>query len=546
MATGMIRWSFERVRSFSAVGLLLGSVLALGASCGGTTRSGTDSNTHWFERCSDREDCGGLECLCGVCTKVCNTESQCGGLAEAVCEPISSCTGSAQATSVCTAECSGDAECTALGASLTCADGHCESRPGTDQGQAGSAGDGNTSNTGGRPSGGASSGGTGGSSRVAAAGSGAVPSASGGRGDAGAPGTGGTSAAAGGNGSRSGSGGSGNVPAATGGTTGGGEGGSADGGSDAQGGAEPSTGGTPSSGGSTASEAGAGGAPLTGDRLVLDPASLVFFGLPINSNRVAVTGYDASHRTCATLVWQRFAGDSPGPACDVFQTVAGTLDNPYVVLKTDTDGPCTDKDWDYAGSVDTTSSSGCMDFSGAASGGTVNMVDVEIGVEGTAFTGTVVANNRAEGMVTFGLEYISDIPEDVYVQTGGDLGLPEWLHVTKDGAPVDLFDHCDVPKCGTSDGVCGIAFNQAANITGGTQYTGSIYLTWDGQVWSVDEENQCLTSAPAAAGTYQVEVCYGGTALDSGAGPVVQNAGCRTQEFTYPTDRVTVTVNNGG
>ncbi|MBN1607632.1 MAG: hypothetical protein JW940_13425 [Polyangiaceae bacterium] len=529
-------------RAWLPLGFALFGALVLTPSCGGTAGSGTDSNTHWLKRCSNKEDCGGLECLCGVCTKPCDSSSPCSGFdGPAVCESLSSCA-DGSAVSVCTAECSRDAECTALGANLTCVDGHCDSTTSTDLGQAGSAGVENTSTSGGRPSGGASSGGTGGSSMVAAAGSGAAPSASGGaQGGGGALASGGAPAATGGNDGRSGSGGSGNAPATSGGTGGrpSTTGGSGDGGS----GAAPGGAG-PSGAGSTGSDAGAGGGAVTADRLVLDPSSLVFYSLPINSIRYAVTGYDASQRTCATLVWEATDATKPGAFCDVFTAKDAIYFNPYVVLETDTDGPCTDTDWDYQGNVDTASSIGCVDFA-AHVGVSVDMVDVEIGVAGTVFTGTIVANNRPEGMVTFGLEYITDIPENVYVQTGGDLGLPEWLHVTKDGARVDLFDHCDVPRCGSGDGVCGIAFSQAANITGGTE-SGWINLTWDGQVWSIDPENQCLTSAPATPGSYQVEVCYGSSTVDSGSGQVVQDPVCTTQDFTYPTDRVTVTLDNGG
>jgi hypothetical protein len=40
--------------------------------------------------------------------------------------------------------------------------------------------------------------------------------------------------------------------------------------------------------------------------------------------------------------------------------------------------------------------------------------------------------------------------------------------------------------------------------------------------------------------------CYGWSSVDSGSGPAVQNPICVTQKFTYPTDRVTVAVDNGG
>jgi hypothetical protein len=281
---------------------------------------------------------------------------------------------------------------------------------------------------------------------------------------------------------------------------------------------------------------------VSGNRLVLDPSSLVFFGLPINSARFAVTGYDPDQRVCATIVWSP-AQSSTRTICNVFEPDG--LQSPYVIIKTDTDGPCTNKDWDYAGNVTTTSSTGCVDFvdGGAVSSG---MVDAEVGVEGDLFTGTIVANNRPEGTVTFGLDYMTDVPEKVYVQSSGMAGVAEWLHVTKDGEPVTLFEDCGMPNCDIERGVCGAAIPQTTNITGGYE-TGYIYLDWDGQVWSVDEENDCVHSAPASAGTYEVEVCYGWSVTDANPGSVVAEPVCETKEFTLPTDKlVVVSVDNGG
>lgn len=514
------------VRHFTALGLLLGSALVVTPSCGGTTKAGTDSNTHWLRSCANDDDCGSLECLCGVCTRGCNSASECIGLgAPAVCEPLSSCTGTGHTSSVCTAECSGKSDCAAIGAGLVCVDGRCEAASSGSLDPTGSAGlEAAAAAAGGRSSGGGSDrADTGGSSSTrAGSDSGGSTVTGGAAGDGGVSGRNGGPEATGGA-----------IPGSTGGESSGGAAPVSGGvGGQANGGAE-------SSGGNARAEGGAGGVAISGDRLVLDPSSLVFYYLPIGSLRGAVTGYDPKQRACATIVWE-----PPQATCNVFDVLGANLYNPYVVIKTDTAGPCTEQDWDYQGNVATTGSTGCVDFA-SLGGVATDMVDVEINVEGSAFTGTIVANNRPDGMVSIGLEYVTDVPENVYVQTGDDFGLPGWLRVTKDGQPVGLFDRCDVPNCETDDGVCGIAFSQAINITSGTE-SGSIYVTWDGRVWSVDEQEQCLKSAPAAAGTYQLEVCYGSSTEDSGAGPVVVDPVCTTQEFAYPTDLVVLSADNGG
>ena len=74
----------------SVVGwLTLGGVMAVLGSvqCGNTTgTSGTE--THWLASCSVDADCGGLRCLCGVCTQDCDDDDACESLADtAVCAP---------------------------------------------------------------------------------------------------------------------------------------------------------------------------------------------------------------------------------------------------------------------------------------------------------------------------------------------------------------------------------------------------------------------------------------------------------------------------
>lgn len=68
--------------------------LALGLSaCGGRSADmATDTKTNWLGSCEADSDCaGGLDCLCGVCTRECDAEDACNGLAGAECSAMSGC-----------------------------------------------------------------------------------------------------------------------------------------------------------------------------------------------------------------------------------------------------------------------------------------------------------------------------------------------------------------------------------------------------------------------------------------------------------------------
>lgn len=82
----------------SRVTQLLCFVLYAAAACAKTQEpGGTDSTTHWLEACDADADCGGLSCLCGVCTDACSGSSECDRFGEsAVCSAVeASCDGAA-------------------------------------------------------------------------------------------------------------------------------------------------------------------------------------------------------------------------------------------------------------------------------------------------------------------------------------------------------------------------------------------------------------------------------------------------------------------
>lgn len=125
---------------------------ALGAialcSCAETTQNHQDKNTNWLMACEATGECGdGLECVCGLCTRVCEETAQCGALGElAVCGALSvgesACAASERALSVCTLGCESDGTCLARNEGLVCLDDHCTPEPPPMNGDTGSMTDG--------------------------------------------------------------------------------------------------------------------------------------------------------------------------------------------------------------------------------------------------------------------------------------------------------------------------------------------------------------------------------------------------------------------
>ncbi|MEW5855696.1 MAG: hypothetical protein AB2A00_43375 [Myxococcota bacterium] len=291
-----------------------------------------------------------------------------------------------------------------------------------------------------------------------------------------------------------------------------------------------------SSGGSSSSSSSSSGGSGEGV-ITLDPDTLTFFALPINSLRYAVSGYDPTRSACATIIWDYSnTGTFAGAHCNDFGPSF-----PYVVLSLDESGPC--GRWEYAGNVEVDSAEGCVDFAGS-SPVSVDLVDVDVHVTSETFTGRVVANNRdsfTPRVVTLGIHYLTDVPEDVWAQVADESGLPTWVQVFHDGEPVMMFDGCDVPICGQGGGVCGVAQPVARNITG-TDYEGRIHLNWDGRVRVLDATGTCRSAVPAEAGDYTARFCVGYTVQDN----VVQNPFCQEIPFTMPTDEVIWSAAMGG
>jgi len=63
--------------------LTLGSLMAaLASSQCGTTSSTSGTESHWLQSCQEDSSCGGLDCVCGVCTRACDRAADCEDLSD--------------------------------------------------------------------------------------------------------------------------------------------------------------------------------------------------------------------------------------------------------------------------------------------------------------------------------------------------------------------------------------------------------------------------------------------------------------------------------
>jgi len=92
-------------------GALLAAVGLAAAACDPSRGPQTDSQTNWLHACDRDSDCEDLECLCGVCTRPCDSSSACERLEGATCLPegdpgtIALCSGRELDSGVCLPSC---------------------------------------------------------------------------------------------------------------------------------------------------------------------------------------------------------------------------------------------------------------------------------------------------------------------------------------------------------------------------------------------------------------------------------------------------------
>jgi hypothetical protein len=281
-----------------------------------------------------------------------------------------------------------------------------------------------------------------------------------------------------------------------------------------------------------------------GGWLDLDPATLTFFSLPINSIRYAISGWDPDARTCVSVIWtlggvedaEAFCGES----------------TPYVIIAPDQNAPCGEL-WDYASNVTTNSAIGCYDFADFATLGSwaphLDLIDLDLSVTSTTFTGNIRIKNRTSQQprpVSFTFRYSTDVPgESIYVQARDQNSKPSWVTLSADGVRLPIGDGCDVMECG-DPGNCPVATRSARNIIRPSDFGGSATLTWDGYVYNTPTAATCMERQPAHPRQYTAEFCFGRSVDTSGGEEVVTNTQCQQVTFDYPTSEVVLRVDEGG
>lgn len=123
----------QRIQSPVRIRFVLGrgiasltSTLLLLAGCGARVDSDgnpASSQTHWLQGCDSAAECGGLECLCGVCTQACDDNASCSSFGgSSVCTTLdATCKQSA-----CTKSCEDNGDCVS---GSECHDGTCRLEP---------------------------------------------------------------------------------------------------------------------------------------------------------------------------------------------------------------------------------------------------------------------------------------------------------------------------------------------------------------------------------------------------------------------------------
>jgi len=297
--------------------------------------------------------------------------------------------------------------------------------------------------------------------------------------------------------------------------------------------------GAPGDGAADTAPDAAAAAPLA--VLTLDPKTLTFFGLPINSIRFAVAGLDPIAHACVSLIFDYSnTGAYYGSHCDDFH---GGF--PYVIVDMNTDGPC--QAWTYGGPGAVKSAKGCVDFAMLGHADR-DLGDLEVQVDTPSFTGLVRVDNRTAttpNPISFVLNYVSDVPENVYVQQFGEHGAPDWVRIRKDGKPVVAFDRCDTPTCDSPGTICASVEHRIVNFTQNAN-KGNVALTWDGRLRTLDTAKGCMVATPAPAGNYTATFCFGSQVMATGSVGDVVSPTCFDKPFTLPQKAVVYTVNAGG
>jgi hypothetical protein len=106
----------------------------------------------------------------------------------------------------------------------------------------------------------------------------------------------------------------------------------------------------------------------------------LFFDLPINSVRYAVSGYDPATGLCISAIFMMHGPGDPRRYCDEFDRFMF----PYIVLERASRAGC----WHYGSAVKLESIRGCVDFTGVTSG--AGEAQLTLTVTSELWSGTVI------------------------------------------------------------------------------------------------------------------------------------------------------------
>jgi hypothetical protein len=281
-------------------------------------------------------------------------------------------------------------------------------------------------------------------------------------------------------------------------------------------------------------------AALPGDARTwrVDPESLTFFQLPINSLRYAVSGYVPEARACVSVIWDHSNTGrlSPRMRCDV-----NGESFPYVHIEAGVDGPC--GNWDYGPNAALNGEvQGCVSFAGTDGGEGLNYVNVAFDLRHEAYEGRVVVSNLPTldpAPVVVGLS-LGEGDAPAWVQTLGEGGGQGWFQLFDErGEAVQINDLCGLPVCGESAPACQEGPWEAAALADEPER--GYFDTWDGQV-RVLREAGCFDRVPAPAGRYEAELCVGSSVAEINRGDVVGELRCVRRAVSLPAARITATL----
>jgi hypothetical protein len=122
--------------------------------------------------------------------------------------------------------------------------------------------------------------------------------------------------------------------------------------------------------------------------------------------------------------------------------------------------------------------------------------------------------------VTFRLDYRSDVPDSIFVQSGTEAGGQGWLTV-RDGTgdTLAILDDCGVCNCDACDpcAVCGVGRPEVTEIP----RDGHVEWSWEGTVFSsttcATGGLGCEAATPPPAGSYSAHFCW--STIADGVGP---------------------------